>query len=156
MAGKRTHIEVSTAEVIAIFHSYQINKCNWSMIYHYMKEICILFRKPAQELYSNADNDKIQGLWEGVSAGTSDRVPRSQGGARESLKGPIALSIDVLFWFFLPFWGVFSTIFSLFRKIILENSLKLLNYGCWSSLTFTLLKKYSDLLDHKSSSLREV
>ena len=61
--------------------------------------------KPAQELYSNADYDKIQGLWEGVSAGTSDRVPRSQGGASESLKGPIALSIDLLFWFFSSFLG---------------------------------------------------
>jgi hypothetical protein len=41
--------------------------------------------------------------------------PESQEGACESLKGPIALAIDVLFLFFY-FLGVFSTIFSLFRK----------------------------------------
>ena len=48
-------------------------------------------------------------------------------GVCESLKGPISLAIDVLF----RFLGVFSTIFSLFRKIIMLNSLRLLNYVCY-------------------------
>jgi hypothetical protein len=43
--------------------------------------------------------------------------------ACESLKGPISLAIDVLFRFLF----VFTTIFSLFRKIIMLNSLRLLN-----------------------------
>jgi hypothetical protein len=131
MAGKRTHIKVSTAEVIAIFHSYQ-------------KWFIMTWRKFA--FYSETSSRALfkRRLWQdpGPMRGGFSRYiepgPRSQGGAHESLKGPIALSIDVLFWFYLPFWWVFSTIFSLFRKRILENSLKLLNYGCWSSLTFTL------------------
>ena len=45
--------------------------------------------------------------------------PETQEGARESLKGPKALAIDVLFRCF-PFFGVvFPTICTLFRKIIL-------------------------------------
>jgi hypothetical protein len=44
--------------------------------------------------------------------------PGEQEGSRESLKGHIALAIDVLFRFF-HFLRVFSTIFSLFRKIIM-------------------------------------
>ena len=51
--------------------------------------------------------------------GTSVRSPDNQEGACESLKGPI----HVWFWYF-PFnFGVFSTIFSLFRKIIMLNML---------------------------------
>jgi hypothetical protein len=58
------------------------------------------------------------GPMRGGSSGTSVRVPESQEGARESLKSPIALATEV--WvFFLLFWEVFSTIFSLFRKIIM-------------------------------------
>ena len=38
-----------------------------------------------------------QDLSERGSAGTSVRGPKSQEGVRESLKGPIALVIDVLF-----------------------------------------------------------
>ena len=38
-----------------------------------------------------------QGLWEGGSTGTSVRGQESQEGASESMKGPIALAIDVLF-----------------------------------------------------------
>jgi len=34
----------------------------------------------------------------GGSAGTSVRGPESQNGACESLKGPIALAIDILFY----------------------------------------------------------
>jgi len=47
-----------------------------------------------------------QGLWEGCSAGTSVGGPKSQEGARESLK---ALANDVLFWFFHYLFWVFST-----------------------------------------------
>jgi hypothetical protein len=42
--------------------------------------------KPAQELYSNADYDKIQGLWEGVSAGTSNRVRGAKEGPMNLLR----------------------------------------------------------------------
>jgi hypothetical protein len=52
-----------------------------------------------------------QALWEGGSVGTSIRGPESQEGACESLKGPIALAIDVLFRFF---HHVFSGIFNYF------------------------------------------
>ena len=45
-----------------------------------------------------------QGLWEEGSVGTSVRGPESQEGACESLKGPIALVIDILFWIF----GIFN------------------------------------------------
>ena len=41
----------------------------------------------------------MQDLWEGGSTGTSVRDPESQECAHESLKGPIAFVIDVLFWF---------------------------------------------------------
>ena len=44
-----------------------------------------------------------QGLLEGCSAGTSIRGSDCQKGACESLKGPITLAIDVLF-----FWGYFQ------------------------------------------------
>jgi hypothetical protein len=52
----------------------------------------------------------------GCSTGTSVEGPESQEEASESLKGTIALAKDVLFCFF----GVYSTIFSLFRKIIMS------------------------------------
>jgi hypothetical protein len=39
----------------------------------------------------------MQGLLERVLAGTSVRGPESKEGACESLKGPIALAIDILF-----------------------------------------------------------
>jgi hypothetical protein len=56
-----------------------------------------------------------QGLWEGWgSAGTSVRGPESQEGVCESLKDTMALTIEVLFNFL--HGGIFSTIFSLFRK----------------------------------------
>ena len=57
-----------------------------------------------------------QGLWERGSVGTSFRGPESKEGACKSLKGPIALAIDVnLFWFFDCFgFFLFSTIFSLY------------------------------------------
>lgn len=53
------------------------------------------------------------------SAGTSVGGPNGQEGARESLKGPIAVSIYVLLGFFFMFLLVFSSIFSLFRKIVM-------------------------------------
>jgi hypothetical protein len=40
-------------------------------------------------------------------------------GARESLKGPIAVFIYVLLGFYFMFLLVFSSIFSLFRKIVM-------------------------------------
>jgi hypothetical protein len=40
-----------------------------------------------------------QGLWEGGSAATSVRGPEVKEGTCESLKGDLALVIDVLFWF---------------------------------------------------------
>ena len=45
-----------------------------------------------------------QGLREGASVGTSVRVPENQEGACESLKGPIALVIYILFRCF----GIFN------------------------------------------------
>ena len=58
-------------------------------------------------------------MWEGDSAGTSVWGPESKEGDRESLKGPIALAINVLFWFFFFFFcGIFNY-FSLFRKMIM-------------------------------------
>ena len=54
-----------------------------------------------------------QALLEEGSAGTSIWDPESQEGACESLKGPVALAIDVLFrFFYISFW-IFSTIFSI-------------------------------------------
>jgi hypothetical protein len=54
------------------------------------------------------------------SVGTSGLGPESQEGDCESLKPPpLALDIDVLFRFFHWGEGVFSIIFSLFRKIIM-------------------------------------
>jgi hypothetical protein len=49
--------------------------------------------------------NRAQGLWEGGSTGTLVRGPGSQEGACESLKGPIALDIDVLFCFVFFPWG---------------------------------------------------
>jgi hypothetical protein len=48
-----------------------------------------------------------QGLSEGGSVGTSVRGPGSQEGAREYMRGPIVLTINVLFRFFI-FWGYFQ------------------------------------------------
>jgi hypothetical protein len=39
------------------------------------------------------DSNDTQSLWEGGSVGTSVRGLESQGGARESLKGPLATDI---------------------------------------------------------------
>jgi hypothetical protein len=58
------------------------------------------------------------GSIKGGLAGTSVWVTESQEGAPESLKGPIALAMDILFRFFI-FLGVFSNIFSFCRKIIM-------------------------------------
>ena len=57
-----------------------------------------------------------QGLCEGVSAGTLVRGQGSQEGACDSLKDPVALAIDVLFWFVFSL-GVFSTFL-----VYLENN----------------------------------
>ena len=59
-----------------------------------------------------------QSLWEGIQS-----IHRS--GARRDKKG----AVNLYSWFF-HFVVVFSTIFSLFRKIIMKNSLRLLNYVC--------------------------
>jgi hypothetical protein len=76
----------------------------------------------------------------GGSAGTSVRGPESQEGACESLKGPIVLTIDVLFgFFFYLFWY-----FQLFL-VYLENITQISD----ESLPVVLL-------DFKSSILREV
>jgi hypothetical protein len=76
----------------------------------------------------------------GGSAGTSVRGPESQEGACESLKGPIVLTIDVLFgFFFYLFWY-----FQLFL-VYLEN----ITQTSDESLPVVLL-------DFKSSILREV
>jgi hypothetical protein len=59
----------------------------------------------------------------GVSVGTSVRLPESQEGACESLKGPIALAVDVLFRFFLKkiyffiFFISLATCISLFNRV---------------------------------------
>ena len=54
-----------------------------------------------------------QALLEEGSAGTSIRGPESQEGACESLKGPVALAIDVLFrFFYISFW-IFPTILNI-------------------------------------------
>ena len=45
---------------------------------------------------------------EGGSAVASVRGLESQEGACESLKGPVALAIDILFWFVFTFWGYFQ------------------------------------------------
>ena len=56
----------------------------------------------------------------GGSDGISVPGPESYEGAGcKSLKGPIALAIDVLFLFFHNLLLVILTIFSLFRKIIM-------------------------------------
>ena len=60
-----------------------------------------------------------QSLWEGIQ-------PIHRSGARRAKKGPVTLYS----WFFHFVVVVFSTIFSLFRKIIMKNSLRLLNYVC--------------------------
>ena len=73
--------------------------------------------------------------YERGSVGTSVRGPESQEGACESLKGPIVLTIDVLFWF----WY-----FQLFL-VYLEN----ITQTSDESLPVVLL-------DLKSSILREV
>ena len=60
-----------------------------------------------------------QSLWEGIQP-----IHRSR--ARRDKKGPVNL-----YFLFVHFVVVvFSTIFSLFRKIIMKNSLRLLNYVC--------------------------
>jgi hypothetical protein len=71
------------------------------------------FCKAKQDCFGAPGTD-MQDLWEGGSAGTSVRGPESQERARESLKGPFVLAIDILFLFFHIFW-VFYTIFSLLR-----------------------------------------
>ena len=58
-----------------------------------------------------------QSLWEGIQ-------PMHRPGTWRAKKGPVYLYS----WFF--HFVVFSTIFSLFRKIIMKNSLRLLNYVC--------------------------
>ena len=60
-----------------------------------------------------------QSLWEGIQ-------PIHRSGARRAKKGPVTLYS----WFFHFVVVVFSTIFNLFRKIIMKNSLRLLNYVC--------------------------
>ena len=55
------------------------------------------------------------GSMRGGSVGSSIRGPETQEDACEYLKGPIALAIDV----FIFRGKVFSSIFSLFRKIIM-------------------------------------
>ena len=62
--------------------------------------------------------------------GTSVRGPESQEGACESMKGPIALAIDVLFLFFSYIFGYFQLFIVYLEKIIMKNSLRLLNSGC--------------------------
>ena len=55
------------------------------------------------------------------AVGTSVRGPGSQEGVHESLNGPIVLTINVLYlflMFIILLLLLFSTIFSLFRKII--------------------------------------
>ena len=56
--------------------------------------------------------------YERGSAGTSIRGQKSHEGVCESLKGLLSLAIYV-YSDFVPFCGFFSTIFSLFRKIIM-------------------------------------
>jgi hypothetical protein len=85
-------------------------------------------------VYSSIRNEwSVFGVWSaagpmrGDSAGTLVRVPESYEGACESLMVQIALAIDVLVWFFhFLLVNVFSIIFSLFRNIIMWNSLRLL------------------------------
>ena len=85
-------------------------------------------------MYSSIRNEwSVFGVWSaagpmrGDSAGTLVRGPESYEGACESLMVQIALAIDVLVWFFhFLLVNVFSTIFSLFRNIIMWNSLGLL------------------------------
>ena len=71
-----------------------------------------------------------QGLWEGVSAGTSVRGPAVQEGACESLKGHVTLVIDVLFWFFF-----LIDIFNYFYFIYLLSSSyqAIFTYKCYTS-----------------------
>jgi len=80
-------------------------------------------------------HDGCQGLSEGgggSSAGTSVRGPESREGACESLKGLSHRRFILIFSFFL----VFATIFSLFRKLIMYNSLVTALYKLYVIWTF--------------------
>ena len=80
-------------------------------------------------MYSSIRNEwsVSAGPMRGDSAGTLVRRPESYEGACESLMVQIALAIDVLVWFFhFLLVNVFSNIFSLFRNIIMWNSLRIL------------------------------
>jgi hypothetical protein len=57
----------------------------------------------------------------GVSWYIGSGPPESQEGACESLKGHIALTIDVLFWFLICI-GIFNYFLTYLEKIILKNS----------------------------------
>ena len=80
-------------------------------------------------MYSSIRNEwsVSAGPMRGDSAGTLVRSPESYEGTCESLMVQIALAIDVLVWFFhFLLVNVFSNIFSLFRNIIMWNSLRIL------------------------------
>ena len=62
----------------------KINKCNWSMIYHDMKEICILFRNQLKSFIQTQTMTRSRAYERGFQ-------PEHQTGSRGAKEGPVNL-----------------------------------------------------------------